>query len=233
MPRMNGRDPAAFAGMGQIRGVLFDLDGTLADTAPDLGGALNDLLDKYDRAHVPLERLRPRASSGARGMLAEGFGIGPADPFYEELREEYYQAYEARLCRDTVLFDGVAAMIAALEARAMPWGIVTNKVARFAQPLIAQLAPLNRANCLVCGDTYDRPKPYPDPLLGAAGQLGLAPQNLIYVGDDERDMQAAVAAGMGGVVARYGYLGIEAPPGDWPAHHHIDHPAGVLDLLGP
>ena len=226
---MNADDP--LPPRAPILGVLFDLDGTLADTAPDLGGALNDLLDKYGRDPVPIERLRPRASSGARGMLGEGFGIGPADPFYEELREEYYQIYESRLCRDTVLFEGVENLIAELELRQVPWGIVTNKVARFARPLVAQLAPLSRAQCLVCGDTFDRPKPYPDPLVGAAQMLGLAPAQLLYVGDDERDMQAAQAAGMGGVVARYGYLGIEAPPEDWPADHHIDHPGEVLPLL--
>ena len=212
-------------------GVLFDLDGTLADTAPDLGGALNDLLDRYGRTPVPIERLRPRASSGARGMLGEGFGITPADPYYEELREEYYQIYEQRLCRESRLFDGVAALIEDLEQRSIPWGIVTNKVERFAIPLVAQMAPLDRAHCLVCGDSYDRPKPYPDPLIGAASRLELAPARLVYVGDDERDMQAARAAGMGAVVARYGYLGVEAPPEDWPADHHIETPGALLRLF--
>ena len=214
-----------------VRGVLVDLDGTLADTAPDLGGALNDLLARYGREAVPMERLRRRASSGARGLLEEGFNLTPADPYYEELREEYYQLYESRLCRDTVLFDGVAAMVADLESRALPWGIVTNKVARFARPLVAQLGPLKGAACLVCGDSYDRPKPYPDPLLGAAQELGLDPADLLYVGDDERDMHAARAAGMGAVVANYGYLGNGAPPEQWPADHRIDSPAAILDLL--
>ncbi len=213
------------------QGVLFDLDGTLADTAPDLGGALNDLCARYDRPLVAMERLRPLASTGARGMLAEGFGIGPADPFYEELREEYYQVYETRLTRDSVLFEGVHDLLAGLDAAGVPWGIVTNKFARFAKPLVAQMPPLQRAACLVCGDTFERPKPYPDPLLGAAGLLALAPAQLVYVGDDERDMQAAQAAGMAGVVAAYGYLGNGAPPTAWPAAHHIATPAALLDLL--
>ena len=214
------------------RGVLFDLDGTLADTAPDLGGALNDLCARYDRPLVAMERLRPLASTGARGMLAEGFGIGPADPFYEELREEYYQVYEARLTRDSVLFEGVPDLLAALDAAGVPWGIVTNKFARFARPLVQQMAPLDRAACLVCGDTFERPKPYPDPLLGAADLLALAPASLLYVGDDERDMQAAQAAGMAGVVAAYGYLGNGAPPGEWPAVHHSATPGDLLALVG-
>lgn len=215
-----------------VRGVLFDLDGTLADTAPDLGGALNELLERYGREVLPLQRLRPVASSGARGMLGEGFGITPADPYYEELREEYYQLYESRLCRDTRLFDGIDDLIATLDARAIPWGIVTNKVTRFAMPLVAQLPALARSRCLVCGDTYDRPKPYPDPLIGAASQLALPPAELIYVGDDERDMLAASAAGMPGVVARYGYLGLDAtPPEEWPAAHHIDTPGALLHLF--
>ena len=220
------------AALPRLRGVLFDLDGTLADTAPDLGGALNDLLDRYGRATLPIERVRAVASSGARGMLGQGFGITPADPYYEELREEYYQLYESRLCRDTRLFDGVEALLAALGERAIPWGIVTNKVERFAIPLVAQIPALAAARCLVCGDTYQRPKPYPDPLLGAAGQLALPPADLAYVGDDERDMQAARAAGMPGIVALYGYLGVEAPPEQWPADHRIASPEALLALFG-
>ena len=214
-----------------VRGVLFDLDGTLADTAPDLGGALNDLLERYGRPTLPLARLRPCASSGARGLLAEGFGITPSDAYYDELREEYYAHYATRLCRDTRLFDGVEQMLDDLDACAIRWGIVTNKFARFAEPLVAQLAPLYRAGCLVCGDTYERPKPYPDPLLGAAGQLDLPPAAVVYVGDDERDMQAAVAAGMTGIIARYGYLGNGPPPEQWPAEHQIARPADLLALL--
>lgn len=214
-----------------LRGLLFDLDGTLADTAPDLGGALNQLLERYGRAALPIERLRPLASTGARGLLAEGFGIGPADPFYEELREEYYQTYAARLCQDTRLFDGVSELITVLDAREIPWGIVTNKFQRFAQPLVAQLPALANSRCLVCGDTFERAKPYPDPLLGAAALLALAPAELAYVGDDLRDMEAAKAAGMAGVVARYGYLGHDSPPESWPATSHIASPRELLPLL--
>jgi len=214
-----------------IQGILFDLDGTLADTAPDLGGALNDLLSRYDRPALPLDLLRPLASSGARGMILQGFGLTPADPYFEELRDEYLECYAARLCQDSILFPGVEVLLSSIEGLSLPWGIVTNKFTRFAEPLVALMPPLDRAACLVCGDTYARPKPYPDPLIGAADKLGLPAGNLLYVGDDERDMQAAEAAGMKGVVARYGYLGNGAPPEEWPAAHHIDHPTELLHLL--
>jgi N-acetyl-D-muramate 6-phosphate phosphatase len=214
-----------------IRGILFDLDGTLADTAPDLGGALNDLLSRYGRDPMPHEVLRPLASSGARGMVLQGFGLTPADPYFEELRDEYLECYAARLVRDSVLFPGVEQLLASLDNLGLPWGIVTNKFTRFAEPLIAQMPPLNRTACLVCGDTYERPKPFPDPLIGAATLLNLPAASLLYVGDDERDMVAAQAAGMHGVVARYGYLGNGAPPEDWPAQHHIDAPGDLLSLI--
>lgn len=214
-----------------IQGVLFDLDGTLADTAPDLGGALNDLLSRYDRPALPHDLLRPLASSGARGMILQGFGLTPSDPYFEELRDEYLECYAARLVRDSVLFPGVIELLASLDQMGLPWGIVTNKFSRFAEPLVALMPPLDRAACLVCGDTYERPKPYPDPLLGAADLLKLPAASLLYVGDDERDMVAAEAAGMRGVVARYGYLGNGAPPEDWPAVHHIEEPQGLLHLF--
>lgn len=214
-----------------IQGVLFDLDGTLADTAPDLGGALNDLLARYDRPPVPHSILRPLASSGARGMVMQGFGVTPSDPYFDELRDEYLECYAARLVRDSVLFPGVENLLAHLDRMGLPWGIVTNKFTRYAEPLIAQMPPLNKTACLVCGDTYDRPKPYPDPLIGAASLLNLPAQHLLYVGDDERDMVAAEAAGMRGVIAGYGYLGNGAPPEEWPAQFTIDHPEALISIV--
>ena len=214
-----------------IQGILFDLDGTLADTAPDLGFALNTLLERYDRPPVPLDVLRTRASQGARGLLEAGFGIQPGAPFFDELRDEFLALYRDNLCRRTTLFAGVASLLEALDARAMPWGIVTNKLAQFTQPLVAQLGLADRAACIVSGDTYAKPKPYPDPLLGAARELELAPGTLLYVGDDERDMQAAQAAGMGGIVARYGYLGNGTPPETWHALGWIDKPHELMQFL--
>lgn len=214
-----------------IKGVLFDLDGTLADTAPDLGGALNDLLTRYDRPTLPLKDLRSLCSMGARGMIQRGFNLTPQDPYFEELRDEYLECYAERLVKDTVLFEGVTELIDALEAKRLRWGIVTNKFERFAKPLVAMIPTLAKTQVLVGGDTYDKPKPFPDPLIGAAQTLQLAPEELIYVGDDERDMVAAKAAGMSGIVARYGYLGNGNPPDAWPAQHHILTPLELLNLI--
>lgn len=214
-----------------IRGILFDLDGTLADTAPDLGWALNTLLGRYGRDPVALPRLRRRASQGVRGLLEEGFGVHPEDPYFEELRDEFLTLYRDNLCRHTVLFEGVPELLDTLDARACPWGIVTNKLARFTTPLVEALRLAERAACVVSGDTYARPKPYPEPLLGAAGELALSPAELLYVGDDERDMVAAQAAGMEGIVARYGYLGDGPSPETWHARGWIDHPRDLMAYL--
>jgi phosphoglycolate phosphatase len=214
-----------------IQGVLFDLDGTLADTAPDLGYALNTLLLRYGRDPVTLERIRPRASQGARGLLDVGFGVQPGDPYFEELRDEFLQLYRDNLCRHTVLFDGIPQLLADLETRGLPWGIVTNKLSRFTDPLVLQLGLAERAACVVSGDTYAKPKPFPDPLLGAAREMELMPERVLYVGDDERDMQAAQAAGMGGVIARYGYLGSGRPPEAWHALGAIDEPQQLMTYL--
>jgi len=214
-----------------IRGVLFDLDGTLADTAPDLGGALNRLLERYGRERVPLERLRPQASHGARGLLQIGFDIRPGDPYYDELRDEFLELYASNLCVDTILFDGVPELLKTLEDRELPWGIVTNKIRRFTEPLVRELDLDKRAACVVSGDSYAKPKPYPDPLIGAARELDLPPDTLIYVGDDERDMRAGLAAGMRVVAARYGYLGSELPPEQWNAHAIVDAPGELLGFI--
>ncbi len=214
-----------------IQGILFDLDGTLADTAPDLAYALNILLSRYDRDPITIERLRPQASHGARGLLEIGFGVQPGDPYFEELRDEFLLLYRDNLCRHTVLFAGIPQLLTHLDARGLPWGIVTNKLARFTDPLVAHLGLTKRAACVVSGDTYAKPKPYPDPLLGAAREMELSPERMIYVGDDERDMQAAQAAGMGGVVARYGYLGSGRPPEEWHALGLIDQPQQLMAYL--
>ena len=164
-------------------------------------------------------------------MILQGFGVTPSDPYFEELRDEYLECYAARLVRESVLFPGVKGLLASLDSLGLPWGIVTNKFTRYAEPLVALMPPLDRTACLICGDTYERPKPYPDPLIGAAEQLKLSPSAILYVGDDERDMVAAEAAGMKGVVASYGYLGNGAPPEEWPAKHYIAHPEELLNLL--
>ncbi len=212
-------------------GVLFDLDGTLADTAPDLAWALNTLRLRYDRPALPLGTLRPLASHGARGLLKAGFDLSPSDPYYEELRDEFLALYHDHLCVDTRLFDGVLELLGVLDTRKIPWGIVTNKLTRFTVPLVRLLGLDERAGCVVSGDTYARPKPYPDPLIGAAKELKLPVPALLYVGDDARDMQAAQAAGAQGIVARYGYLGEGPAPEQWPARGMIASPLELLSFL--
>lgn len=215
-----------------IRAVLFDLDGTLADTAPDLAGALNALLEERRRPPVRVADARPVTSSGARGMLRVGFGIDPGHSEYETLKARFLELYAARVCVETQLFAGIAELLAALEARAVPWGVVTNKAERFTRPLLAALALLDRAACVVGGDTTSRAKPHPEPLLHAARGIGLEPVRCLYVGDDLRDVQAARAAGMPVLAAAYGYLGVDGDPHAWGADAVIGHPLEVLNHLG-
>lgn len=214
-----------------IRAVLFDLDGTLADTAPDLAAALNQLLAEHGRAAVPLDRARPLTSSGARGMIEAGFGIAPPSPAYEPLKNRFLELYGAALCVHTVLFPGMAALLAHLEAQGMRWGIVTNKAARFTDPLIVALGLAERAACIVSGDTTPHTKPHPAPLLHAADIIRIPAEACVYVGDDLRDIQAARAARMKPVAVRYGYLGHGAPPEEWGADALIDHPIDLIEHL--
>jgi phosphoglycolate phosphatase len=207
--------------------VLFDLDGTLADTAPDLAGAMNRLRAARGLDPTPYEVLRPVASAGARGLIGAAFGLKPGDDGYDELRDTFLANYESALAVDSRLFDGVAALLAALESRGIRWGIVTNKAARFTDPLVP-LIGLAHASCVISGDTTPHAKPHPAPLLEAARRLGLAPEQCWYVGDDLRDVQAGKAAGMATVAAAWGYCG-HAEPATWDASALIGLP---LDLLG-
>lgn len=211
--------------------VLFDLDGTVLDTAPDMGAALNRLLADHGRAPLPPPLIRPHVSSGTRGMLWVGFGIGPDHADWPGLRDDYLALYAANLCRDTVPFAGIEALLSALAGRGIPWGIVTNKPAWLTDPLLAALPFSVPPACVVSGDTAPRPKPYPDPLLYAAGLLGQAPAACWYVGDHARDIVAGRAAGMATLAACYGYLGTESPPQDWGADALIDYPLALLELI--
>jgi N-acetyl-D-muramate 6-phosphate phosphatase len=213
------------------RAVLFDLDGTFADTAPDLGYALNTLLETRGKPGLPLEQVRMVASSGARGMLGVGFGIAPGDPGYDALAAEFLDLYERNLCRCTGLFPGIGALLDAIEARGLAWGIVTNKAERFTLPLIRLLGLEPRVGCIVCGDTTAHRKPHPAPLFAAAERLGVEPAACIYLGDDERDMVAGRAAGMRVAVAEYGYMGLGNPPELWPADFRIREPLELLASL--
>jgi N-acetyl-D-muramate 6-phosphate phosphatase len=216
-----------------VAAILFDLDGTLLDTAPDLGGALNLLLRRHDKAELPLSHSRPFVSMGARGMLQVGFGLKPNDASFEAMKAEYLAIYEANLLRDTRLFDGMETLLATLEQRDIPWGIVTNKHSRFALPLLAALHLDQRARCVVCGDSVTQIKPHPEGLRAAAAAINMTPApEILYIGDDERDIHAALAANMTPVVARYGYLGNGNPPQQWGAQHYIDTPTELLGLFG-
>ncbi len=214
-----------------IEAVLFDLDGTLADTAPDLGYALNQQRIARGLSTIPLELIRTEASAGARGLLGLGFNISPSDSDYPDMREEFLDLYAARLCHDTQLFPGVSELLDQLDIRKLPWGIVTNKPARFAKPLIHLLGLSQRAACLISGGDTTHSKPHPEPLLAASHALAVAPDTCIYLGDDMRDVEASLAAGMEPVIARYGYLGNGHPPESWGARYLIDRPRELLAYL--
>ena len=214
-----------------VRAVLFDLDGTFADTAPDMARALNAVRHARQLPPVPLSQLRPHVSNGARGMLQAGFNLKPGDGDFPALRDAFYEEYAANLCIESRWFDGISTLIDELEKREIIWGIVTNKAARFTLPLLDTLAITPRAACVVCGDTCARAKPHPDSLLHAAALIGVDPIQCLYLGDDERDIIAANAAGMRGVVAMYGYLGIAAQPSSWPAAAWVDAPTGFMELI--
>lgn len=209
--------------------VLFDLDGTLADTAPDLGFALNCQRQARGMPELAIESVRAHASSGARGLLKAGFNLEPGDAAYEAMRLEFLDIYEENIARGSELFPGMASVLEQIEERGLPWGIVTNKAERFTFPLLRALGLDTRPAVVVCGDTTPHAKPRPEPLLAASEKLGLEPAHCLYVGDDERDVQAGRAAGMNVFVARYGYLGKGRPPESWGAQGFIDSP---MDLLG-
>jgi len=211
-----------------IAAVLFDLDGTLADTAGDLTNALNRVRAGRGLPPLPVSALRAYASAGARGLLAAGLDMESTHPDYKMLRDEFLAYYAEGLADTTHLFDGIAPLLDAIEARSLAWGIVTNKAERYTKPVVAALGLDARAGTIVSGDTTPHPKPHPEPLLHAAEALGLPPSACVYVGDDLRDVVAGNAAGMPTIVAKYGYLGDPDTTSEWPATGWIEHP---LDLL--
>lgn len=214
-----------------ICAVLFDLDGTLIDSAPDLGAAADKMRTDRGLPSLPLERYRPMAGSGARGMLGEAFGMTPDHPEFSMMREEFFTNYESQMTVRTQIFDGVPEMVHQILRRNMAWGVVTNKAARFTEPLTRAIPLFLTAGAVVSGDTTAHSKPHPAPLLEAASRLGIQPEQCIYVGDDERDIVAGLAAGMGTVAASYGYLGAKSDPMAWGAHAAIKTPMELLKLL--
>lgn len=215
-----------------LHAVLFDLDGTLVDSAPDLGGAGNDLRERRGLPPLPLDDFRPMTGAGARGMLGIALQITPEDPAFEALKHEYLAIYEARMTRLTGVFDDMAPVLDALDAAGLPWGIVTNKHSRFAVPVVEAAGLAQRSRVLVCGDTTPHAKPHPEPLFEAARRMGVDPARCLYVGDDLRDVQAGRAAGMRTVAVAWGYLGQGEPIEAWGADHLINLPAELLKLPG-
>ncbi|HRN65461.1 MAG TPA: HAD-IA family hydrolase [Alicycliphilus sp.] len=214
-----------------VRAVLFDLDGTLIDSAPDLGAAADRLRTDRGLESLPLHAYRPLAGTGARGMLSVAFGITPEHPDFPGLREEFFSNYERCIHERTEVFAGVPELVATLTQQSMKWGVVTNKMTRFTSLIAQRVALFGDAGAIVSGDSTPYSKPHPAPLFAAAEQLGLEPHECIYVGDDERDIQAGRAAGMGTVAAMYGYLGTGAMPADWGADAMIYSPLDLLKLL--
>lgn len=213
--------------------ILFDLDGTLVDTAPDLGYALNLQRERHGLPFLPQEQIRPYASHGSKGLLWIGFGLTPEDPGFGEMRTEYLDLYDQVFTRSPELFDGMAALLQEIEARKLPWGIVTNKPRRFSEPIVHATGLSQRISCLVCGDDALNAKPHPDTLLMACRMTGKVPQHCTYVGDAERDVQAGKAAGMKTVVALFGYIDDTDQPDRWGADVMIQHPAELLACLPP
>jgi 2-phosphoglycolate phosphatase len=213
-----------------IKAVLFDLDGTLADTAPDLGYTINCMREARGLPALPLAATRPVTSLGARGMLGVGLDVMPGHPDYHALREEFLDIYAKNLCRETKLFAGMAELLDELERRNVLWGVVTNKAERYTHPLLELLGVHHRTACIVGGDTTGKIKPDPAPLLAAAERIGIAPQYCLYLGDDRRDVEAGRAAGMKAVVAGFGYLNGNDPE-TWGADAMIDQPLDLLRYL--
>lgn len=215
----------------RVQAVLFDLDGTLIDSAPDLAGAVNALRERKGLDAVPYARLRPMVGTGARGMIGAAFGLQPGDAGFDDLRDEFLALYEQNLLRHTRVFEQMVPVLDALDAAGLRWGIVTNKAERFALPVVQSLGLHLRAGAMVCGDTTPHAKPHPAPLLEAARRIGCDATACVYVGDDLRDVQAGRAAGMATLAAAWGYLGQGEAIDAWGADGLIDIPGELLKWL--
>ena len=214
-----------------VKATLFDLDGTFADTAPDLAAALNHVRATRDLPPLPLDVLRPQASHGSAGLLKVGMKIAPDSPKFPALRDIFLEHYTANICVHTRLFDGMAELITALELRDIKWGIVTNKPHRFTLPLMQALGYAERASCLISGDTCAHAKPHPAPMHKACEIIQVAPEQCLYLGDDKRDMDAANAVNMRGIIALYGYVSEDVSIDNWKAQGSVNHPTELLAYL--
>lgn len=214
-----------------VQAVLFDLDGTLIDSAPDLGAAADKMRIDRGLASLPVALYRCMAGVGARGLIQVAFGRTPDDPDFAELREEFLSNYDACLTSSTGSFDDIPELIRRLLQMGLAWGVVTNKATRFTNPLTRAMPLFASARVVISGDTTVHSKPHPEPLLEAARRMAIEPSRCLYVGDDERDMVAGRAAGMGTVAATWGYLGEAADPVLWGADAIINSPGDLLQLL--
>ena len=214
-----------------IRTVLFDLDGTLADTAPDLAHALNTQLVEEGKQALPFETIRPEVSHGATALIKLGFGVEPGDTGFDRLRERFLALYSADLCKHTKPFAGIKPLLKSLQRKNINWGIVTNKPAFLTGPLVANLNFVPAPACVVSGDTVANRKPHPEPMLHACTAAGSRPEQCLYVGDAERDIQAGRHAGMKTLVALFGYISKDETPQNWGADGMIRTPREILDWL--
>lgn len=214
-----------------IDAVLFDLDGTLIDSAPDLGAAADKMRTDRGLESFALSQYRALAGAGARGMISVAFGLTPENPGFEALKEEFFANYESCLTERTYVFEGVSELIDHINQAGLKWGVVTNKSARFTVPLTNAMSLFSTAQTIISGDSTPHAKPHPAPLIEAARQLGVAAGRCVYVGDDERDIAAGRAAGMPTVAAAYGYLGSATGTHDWNADFTISAPLALLKLL--
>ena len=209
-----------------IRHVLFDLDGTLADTAPDLADTLNQVLREQGRPSLPFDRIRPTVSHGSVYMLSIAFGIGTQEPGFTELRNRFLEIYAGCLCNRTRLFQGVLDLLDWLESTGRSWGIVTNKPDKLTQPLLRLLDIHHRTRCIVSGDTLEFSKPHPAPMLHACKLLDCDPAKTLFVGDARRDVEAGRNTGMPTLIAGYGYIGPDDEPESWGADGMVNEPGG-------
>ena len=214
-----------------VQAVLFDLDGTLVDSAPDLGAAADKMRQVRGLSALPLDDYRPMAGSGARGMLHIALGVTPERADFLSLRDEFFANYHECLTQRTRTFAGVVELIDALLHRQIPWGVVTNKSSRFAIPLTTAMPMFASASAMICGDTTAYSKPHPEPLLEAARLMGVDPTQCVYIGDDKRDIDAGLAAGMTTVAVTYGYLGAVSDIDQWGAHAKINAIGELLQLI--
>lgn len=214
-----------------IKTVLFDLDGTLADTAPDLAFALNQVLIEHGKKPLPFDIIRPYVSHGGPALIQLGFHISAEHPDFEPCRQRLLEIYRANIARETTLFPGMHELLNHIEQNNMNWGVVTNKPGRLTEPLMDALELTQRAACIVSGDTCNNRKPHPEPILHGCKLAGSEAQHCIFIGDAERDIESGRRAGMKTILAMFGYIGDDDAPHQWQADVMLDTPQAIIDWL--